>query len=305
MFTVVSMVREDSKVLRKFVDYYLSEGADRIILYYDGVCPIAENAWPYDSVKIYNIDESFKAQNASGDPKDLIATQEMIFTCAHAANSSEWLLVVDADEFVYVPDTSIAEALGNVDDFIESIRFRVGEAVWGPADQLGFAFGCTYFRLPMGRPGSVFLPRILYGNISSLFRRGLLGHLAGKHAIRKGVEVQVVGCHFSRRLGEPIGDWSDDRHVGITGSFVAHFDSISFERWEEKWVRRFSDEVRVFGMGSGRSAQAFEAHRAVELGRAQPHFKRLYSLSKWQVAVLAVFRLLRRAEIFTQSRADQ
>ena len=103
------MMRESASIISRFVDYYLNQGAERILLYYDGVCP----EFPEKSssiVLVVNIDESFKSRNLAGDPKDLISTQEMIFGIEHKQNTSDWLLVVDADEFVHVKGESIRGA---------------------------------------------------------------------------------------------------------------------------------------------------------------------------------------------------
>ena len=299
------MVREDAPVLRGFVDYYLAQGARRVVLYYDGTCPLTPLAWPGHDIEIHNIDDAFKSRNASGDPKDLIATQEMIFTQAHAACATDWLLVVDADEFVAVPGQTIAQALRGVPAAVEAVVFPVGEAVWGPEDDLDQEFGCSYFRLSSGRLDPGLLPRLLYGDIAPLFRRGLLGHFAGKHALRRGVAVDKVGCHASRRNGRQIGVLSTSRQAGLPGSFVAHFDAISLARWEDKWSRRVSDSVRVVAMGRGRSAQVHAAGRAVQEGRARAHFQRLYALNRTQARVLRLLGLLRRYDVFgSGARSD-
>lgn len=298
MFSVVSVVKEDEAVLRRFVGYYLSQGAERIVLFFDGVCPIEVSEWSPGSVEIHNMDLAFKAQNETGDPKDLIATQEMVFTNIHEKNQADWLLVVDADEFVVVPDGKLSEALKDLDPKVEAIRFPVGEAVWGPDDDDSLEFGCTHFRFPMGRIYARLLSRALYGKLSRLYRRGLLGHIGGKHAVRRGVSVDKVGCHHSWRGGRPIGIWTNGAGRQFSQSFVAHFDAISFVRWKEKWARRFNDEVRILGMGLGRSRQVEEARNAYRVGRMRDYFRQLYGLPPWKAKLLANFGLLRRTNVF-------
>ncbi|MEL6757094.1 MAG: glycosyltransferase family 2 protein [Pseudomonadota bacterium] len=284
-------------MISRFVNYYLRQGAENIVIYFDGVCPdFPERQMP--SVSVVEFDEGLKSKNATGDPKDMLANQELIYTMQHSKNESEWMLVVDADEFVYVPGMRLNEAFLEVGSDVQSVRFPVGEAIWGPGDLIDEEFACQYFRLPAGKIVSLILPFVLYGGNAGLFRRGLLGHVSGKHAIRCGAAVDKVSAHFSKFDGKPLGVWVHQEFPKLKYAFVAHFDAIGCERWIEKWRMRHADEVRVFGMGRGRVAQAHVTKRAIAEGTEAQLFQSLYSLGFWKLSILSALGLLRHSNIF-------
>ena len=81
-----------------------------------------------------------------------------------------WLLVVDADEFVFA-DRPLTALLDTVPESVDAISFPTAEAVWGPGDDPDQPFGSTYFRTKW--PSELqwrLLRRPIYGAVSSVMR---------------------------------------------------------------------------------------------------------------------------------------
>ena len=88
--TVVCRVRDEHFLMRTFVPYYLSQGADRIYIIDDG------SARPYDVKDDRVVVLPSRLARSSGDQMaDVNALYERLRT------RTEWVMCVDADEFVY------------------------------------------------------------------------------------------------------------------------------------------------------------------------------------------------------------
>jgi hypothetical protein len=287
MYTVVSLVREPADVLARFLRFYLSGDAERLLLFVDGPAPDGLPSDPRLEVQV--CDEAFwLALVPGGRTSDLIAMQEAVFGEALRRCETPWMLVVDADEFV-CGDRPASEGLAAVPDGVDAVTLRVAEAVWGPGDDLALPYGSSYFRRPLGRLAARAAMPALYGRLAPLFRRGLLGHVDGKSFVRRGGDFDVVGCHHPRRAGRPVGGWAE----GAMAAFrVAHYDAIGFERWQAKWRRRVSGLAEVPDASLQRRRLTTSIAAEIEAGetRARRLFAELFSLDRGQTAVLRTIR---------------
>ncbi len=284
-FSVVSVIKEDAQILRTFYAYYVAQGAERVRIYFDGQSPIAADELPAN-VEIIEIPDSLRDEVPGTNRNDHIALQRHIFTREQRNVQSDWLLVVDADEFV-TADCRLDRLFADLPSGLASLRFPVGEAVWQEGDDADQPFGASTFRFSLGPLRHVLLASLLYGRLAGLFRRGVLGHYAGKHAVRRGQEVTVVRCHHSELDGKALGKWTPE--VGLGHVFVAHFDAIDRRRWVDKLHSRAVGPKKNFGMSSSRRRQVQMVKQAVDGGTTEALFRSLYGLSARQFRMLRLF----------------
>lgn len=299
-FSVVSMMREDAAIIRRFIDFYLRAGAREIILFHDGPLPDRTDL-DRPGVQLTECDAAFWDGLCGGRPASHEEAQMAVFNAAWRACRSDWLLVVDADEFV-LGDRPVRDLLGTVPAGTDALRIPTAEAVWGPGDQVSEDFGCSHFRTALPARGSRLVQHLLYGDLAPLFRLGLLGHTAGKHFVRSGGRISQVRLHDSVDEGRPVGRWAHDLSPRNRSFVVAHFDAISFERWREKWRRRFSGEINARDMAPQRLAQM----QAIRAGlsadddgdAARKLFSRMNGINRLQRMALSLLGSVERRDVF-------
>lgn len=298
-FAVCAMVREDPEVLVQFADYYRAIGASEILLYYDGTPP-DDPRLSRPGLMLVACDAAFWAKRPEGTrPRSVDVAQGACFDAARRASVADWLFVTDADEFL-IPPVPVGDLLARVPEGIDAVRVQTAEAVWGPGDDPDLNFGCTYFRRPIRPRLARILEPLLYGRASVFYRKGLIGHAAGKHFVRRTGDVTRIGNHNSYRGATPVGVWAW-RIDPIGREFhVAHFDSVGFDRWCEKWRRRYSAETDTEKMHAVRHAQKARVEAAARGGEAELHrlFRQLNVLAPWQVAILRSGGFVFRRQIF-------
>ena len=132
------MVREAPSVLQRFARYHLDLGVDRIYFVHDGTAAdLPESELDFgdgyrDRVTVLGSDDDVWPATTGTRPADHAKRQETVLKYLHGRCECDWLICVDADEFL-VPDTSLAETFAAVPDAADSIRahwaMRDGAAV--------------------------------------------------------------------------------------------------------------------------------------------------------------------------------
>lgn len=295
-FSTVSLMREEASVVERFATHYRRLGAEAVVIYRDG--PVAHPAGPERSgVALVDCDADFW-HRLGGRPEGLEARQHAVYRHALARAPCPWMLVVDADEYVF-GDRDLGGFLASVPAEVASVRLPTAEAVWGPGDALGRPFGSTHFRLRWPRPLLWKTPRRpLYGRASRFLRQGLAGHTAGKQVLRTGRSYSLIGNHHAEQDGRCVSRWAPALPGGGC-LHVGHFDAIGLERWMEKWRQRIAGETLALRMAGLRRAQMRAVAAALEQGGEAPArlFRSLYGLSPLQYRSLAAVGLAFRRDI--------
>ncbi|MCK0172483.1 glycosyltransferase family 2 protein [Aliiroseovarius sp. S1123] len=306
-FSVTLCARESLSVLQSFVDHYQLAGAEQIFLYIDDEKDVSDAVAaalaPYAFVTVQGCDEAFwKEAYPDERVPSLPQKQQVLYSRAIGLNTSDWLFFCDADEFI-VGDRPIGKALAQVSDDILGVRLMNSEAVWGPGDDIGQPYGCSYERLSFGVSRQVksrkkrFLRAVfamlVYGRDWREMIKGIAGHSMGKHFLRRGVHPERMNSHFSFIAGTRIPYLPQDIRMQHNWR-VVHFDAISFGRWQEKWQGRLSGSTNTGRIGASRVAQLDATRRAFQNGKPQRLFRRFYVLNRWQQFVLMRFGLLKR-----------
>lgn len=296
-FSVVAMMRESRDVVLRFADYYRRLGASEIFIYFNGP---AEEVPPLPGVELTICTPDFWAEHWGGTVNDVLEDRMRVcYRHAYARCTSDWMLVVDSDEFVF-GDRPLAPILATLPRGVESIFFPTAEAVFGPGDDPQEAFGSTHFRTVWERQRLWrTLRRPIYGPASDVMRVGLMGHTQGKHMVRTGLALSSINGHRSKRgetaLGVPASKVSPD----FANFHLGHFDALSQARWEAKWRYRIDKVVVASGMSGPRQDQMRMVAAAMASDRSAELFRSFYCLSPMQYQALALFgKAFRRSGLF-------
>jgi hypothetical protein len=285
-FSVVVMMRETPDVVRRFVDYYRGLGADEIFIYFNGPAEELPDGIP---ARCTICTPAFWDRQGGTPPDTIEGRQQICYRHCYGRCRSPWLLVVDADEFVF-GDRPLRPLLAAIPPTVESIRFPTAEAVWGPGDDPNEAFGCTYFRTQWRdrRLWRIFGP-LIYGRTSAYMRRGMMGHAWGKHIVRSGLSGIEVTAHVATRNGASVTVPAASVSDAFKGFHTGHFDAISLPRWERKWQYRLEKEIVAAEMTPQRRRQMRAIRRSLIAGSARWVFERFYGISARQLRALSLF----------------
>jgi hypothetical protein len=302
-FSVVAMMRESPDVVRRFVDYYRALGASEVFVYFNG--PPADLP-PVPGATRTDLDAAFW-EKRPGVLQTLETIEDRMGVCYRdclARCRSPWLLIVDADEFVF-SDRPLPELLDMLPEEAESISFPTAEAVWGPGDDLDQPFGSTHFRTKWTSEWRWrLLRRAVYGAVSDLMRNGIIGHVAGKQMVRVGAAFDEVRGHGSRRNGQSVTVPAVSYGKAFASTWLGHFDAISFSRWERKWRDRIDKEVIAGRLSRPRQAQMQMIAQAFERGDARALFRQYYGLGRGQFAAISALGYgFRREDLFDAPEA--
>ncbi len=302
-FSVVAIVKEDESILRQFCNEYIRLGAKEIFVYYDGPTEeIGKDGFfdRNDAISLVACDTAFWENHSGERPGRLRDRQVAVYQIAYSRCQSDWLLVCDADEFI-LADMPLGLWLDRVPAAVDSVNFPTAEAVWGPGQAIDVPFETNLFRLPFKDQRQWKRSRLfLYGPIGRVMDKGLASHSHGKSITRTGLRDITVGTHEAERDGKECSVLVSELGLDCPMVYLAHFDAISFQRWQVKFERRAPKFKEDGGTGSKkRKRQARLANFAAALGALPSRmvFRSLYCLSKRQEKQLSRQDLLIKSDV--------
>ncbi|WP_339950695.1 glycosyltransferase family 2 protein [uncultured Albimonas sp.] len=288
LFSVVAIVLEEPEVLHKFASYYLSIGASRIYLYYDGDLP-DELSFADDRVSVVSCNRDYWRTLGFEKPVVFLERQTAIYTHHAKQDDCDWMLVVDADEFVFGVD-DLGAGLDAAPPEVVSLRMPVAEAVYTSGDDEDAICGSTWFRLAIHRRTRLW-KAVLYGWRGRQFQSGLIGHALGKQFVRLPVSDNLlIEAHWTNVRGEGACRWSYELGAPLEALYVGHFDAISFDRWKTKWLLRTHSHTKHATMSVVRQRQFDRVVRALDQGESEARrlFRSLYRINPWQKLLLKI-----------------
>lgn len=296
-FSVAMISNEQADVIDLFVDFYLAAGAQEILIYLDFGAPCP--SYPgQPAVTIIPCEEICQVDGIPQRPDSFYDLQYAVYDNAFGRFTSDWLLICDADEFVS-GNGILEEALQAVPADWDYIRLPVAEAVWGPGDQNGAPYACTYFRTRAPKGFGKLLSVVLYGRVFPLTKAGLTGHAMGKYFVRRGSPYKnKLRAHVPSGVAWSDGPWASDI-PSKPEIFVYHFEAIGYDRWRAKWglrAKRGKPQKTNFNTAKRNYIDRFAQHQA--RGTERQLFEALYSINSVQAAILNIFGLLRRKQLW-------
>ncbi len=215
-------------LLAAFAAHYAQMGASAIRLYFDRPDPEAAALLArIPEVEVIEADARFYTSEIGvrGKPDALNRKQRMNADHALGSMDVDWLLHVDADEFLACDD--VAATLAAQPEEVDSLHIPNGERAWIEGEPPRTIFDGV-LRFPVtGRPRRV--RRVLGPEVAEFTDRGLCGHMRGKSITRTGRGLSL-GLHKPRR--DPPA-----RIAEAADMTLCHFDGLTRAHWVAKLLR--------------------------------------------------------------------
>lgn len=224
IFTVASIAKEPLPVLRRFVRWHLDQGADRIILYLDDPADVALTSLAGEPrLEMRPCTPALWSGLGLAPDTRFTRRQRAVLNQAYSGLERGWLLVIDADEFLWLRDRSVPQMLADQPPEAQSIRVLSAEEV----------------RLPDGSTGlRTALPKAqvdtIYGATAGMLRPrfGLVYHSEGKSLHRAGQADIEIKLHWAERADGshtpgPVLTAADRTHL-------VHLAAPDYDRWRAK-----------------------------------------------------------------------
>lgn len=222
-FRVVAVVKEPEHILRRFVGWYLAQGAAGITLFFDDPDdPSLPALAALPKVDAIACTPAFWDSIGEHPETRFTARQNSALTHGYRQAGEDWVLVVDADELAWRED-GLAPLLEKQPPGVRSLMVP-------PAEYALSDGGDVTFRLPISRRAV----NDIYGDLADIFRKrlGLIGHSTGKAFHRTGQTDIRLRQHWAVGPdGEPVPYAIGGRD---DGAYLLHYLSTDYESWRAK-----------------------------------------------------------------------
>lgn len=236
-WAVVATVDEPAPLVLAFAAWHLSLGASEVHLFLDRADAETEAGLArLPGCRVTVCDDAFwAASERRKRPALHVWRQGQNARLAYGITGADWLLHLDADEFVRDASgvlTELAEAPAEA----VCMQLMVAERVWAPGTDDGSLFG-GIFRHAM--PDFASVGSQVHGDYAAFFRDGLTGHKAGKALVRTGLDIEM-GIHV------PVGHRPGP---ALKTTRMLHFDGLTRLHYMIKLLQRAHEKP---GASSGR-----------------------------------------------------
>ena len=251
-WSVVATVDEPPALAQTFVAWHLHLGAERVFLYCDNPDdPVGVLLGHMPQVRVVRCDDAHWRHLGKSRPRRHQVRQVWNAGEAYALCSSDWLVHLDADEFLW-PAESVSALLQTIEPEADAVVLQVAERVHRPDDP-----GQTIFEGAFRRPFRN-LPRMgerIFGPDYALTAGGLTGHTLGKAFVRTGRPVKMSIHRPKPASGAPDLIMARPAPDAIE---LLHFDGLTPNYWVFKLARMQRALEKMDGMppSAHRRAQA-------------------------------------------------
>ncbi len=225
-WAVVATVDEPAPLVAAFVAHHLNEGAQAVHLFLDKGDPETVKALRgMKGCLLTRCNRDYwEAQNNGTHPYLHTRRQIINANLAYQQCQADWLIHIDADEFIR-SGAAVSAALKDVPADCDHLRLRVAERVM-PADEPQHSLFDGFFRLPLSGQEAALAD--IHHPVAAYLDKGLTGHQNGKAAVRVGRGLRL-GIH------QPLPEIPSRP---ILGTRLLHFDGLSEFHYLLKLLRR-------------------------------------------------------------------
>lgn len=228
---IVTTAKEVPDLLLAFAAHHVSIGASRIYLYLDDPDPaLARRLSAIPEVEVTLCDDTYWQMIRGKRPSAQENRQVENAMDAYARTDVDWLIHIDADEFIN-PRADIKRELSFVPDEFHFVELEMRERVYTPENPPTSVFS-GMFRVPLNRRARA--ARAVFGDMAPFTTRGFSGHCAGKSFVRVGLEHLLMGIHVPRL--RKVGNERLMSLISQSASLL-HFDGLTPAHWIAKMVR--------------------------------------------------------------------
>ncbi|SFB17712.1 Glycosyl transferase family 2 [Poseidonocella pacifica] len=229
-WSVALTVREPAPLVLANVAWHLGQGAREVRVFLDDPGdPVAPELEAIPGCIVTRCDEGHWAKRGG---RNQMQTRRQVYnaTLAYQETTANWLIHLDADEFLY-QKTPLADELGHLAELPGYLHLDVRERFYEAGHQAQDIFAGG-FRCPSR--GIPVFDRALFRDLSPWLAKGLAGHAAGKAIVPTGRPWRV-GIHapkYGQRRKE-------NRLAGLPSgsSVILHFDGLTRDHWIGKLQR--------------------------------------------------------------------
>ena len=241
-WAVVTTVDEPPALVQAFVAWHLSQGAEAVFLYFDrpedpAIGLFADLA----QVTVVPCDAAHWMRVGKSRPRRHQVRQVRNARDAYARTQADWLIHIDADEFLWARKPVI-DCLTSVEIAADSLIVPVVERIY-LAGAVGLSVLEGAFRRPFRMPADV--GRAVFGPDFDLTYRGLTGHSLGKAFVRTGRPLKLS-------IHRAIHEDSDAELQIVQGQEdeleLLHFEGLTRRYWIYKLMRMAEALVKRDGM---------------------------------------------------------
>lgn len=260
------MVDEPLATLCAFVAHYRALGADEITLCLDRARPdVMDVLGPEAGLRLVLCDRDWWG---GPRPPESVHRQIRNATRVYRACRTDWLLHVDADEFLWV-EGGVNARLAALSDDWPVVRLLPAERVRDAGTAMLDVFEGR-FRLRRGAEPRFFAE--LYGADARFFNpEGLLAHHRGKSFTRTGLPFRI-GVHqpFPEEMdGRPLAErkaWLEVVACRLDG-WIVHYDGMTPLHWMLKLLGRVDTERRMRAAGQAIPPERHSPSRLEQMHR--------------------------------------
>lgn len=301
-WSLVSMVHGIPETVLPFVAHHLQSDAEEIFLFLDGPNPALESALSgHPRIRLTVCDAAWWQKRKDGRPPRIVPRQLYNFRQVRTLASTDWLVHVDADEFL-VPvagngTLSLSSELARLPDDIVWAKIPNVERVLRTGDPQRSIFD-GIFRAPSH--DKALLGRI-YGENERFLQFGLAGHPRGKVALRREADAdpRIHDVLWSPGSGKPRPEGPRPPRPEecppfrtLRDTVLLHFDGWTSLQWLAKLFRMI-EAGTAQNHGPGRAnAMKFVTETADPAARSRM-FYQIRELAPEAVALLAARGLAR------------
>lgn len=230
-WSVVTLTKNTHAEFTRFVDWYRKLGATEIVLFFhDPDDPNIASVQDATDVRVVRLTDELLSEMGT-DRSNHAWLQDNIGTYAYRSLKTDWVVRLDIDELLYVPDST---TLGQV---LSTLPLDVQSPVVSPLEVLPGLSPAGKHRL-RGEMEPPVLAEIYEDAAQYLrSRKGLLGHRMGKSITRTGLTDLTINAHTARYIdrARPI---KRPRIATTHGIFLLHFNAEDFWSWQNKVLFR-------------------------------------------------------------------
>lgn len=292
-WSVAATVREPVALLAAFVSHHLSLGAQEVILYLDA--PDVEaiellGAIPQCRLVVCNSDY-WRVVIRKKRPSSHIRRQLENVYHAYQTTRSEWLLHLDADEFLRPSSgADVAQTLAAMPDHLHGVKVANLERIYSQEAPATTIFDGV-FRHPFHTHWSD-AEKLLDPVARPFLYRGLTAYAQGKSFSRVGQRL-IPGIHSPRGIKGFVNSWY------VPGLEILHFDGLTPLHWATK-LMRFADHtghLTVKNFGQARLEQIKHVQNSENVVERIAWLHDLLKVqSREQIARLAALSLIDQTE---------
>jgi Glycosyl transferase family 2 len=299
LISTVSTVRASYNDLQMFVNYHLNCGVDRMFLFFDDPGDECFERLRSDKrLTCIRCDAShWTAAQLSGNTAIEVRQLHNASLALEWARQEgiDWIIHLDSDELVFVPEQDLKLHLQAVDEHDDAITFPTLEALPQLCYERHFFEEIHWFkRVRSYVPHAIDIARLM--GCHRVLKYGYFrGHTAGKTATRVQSSVAMLGTHL------PIAcDGKELRITTSSNAFTLHYDCCTFTHWKLKWKRRHDGTSMASRMRESRRRQFSDFVAAYQSGsesRMFLEYRQQCIVSTYQKMILLGLGLLGRVRL--------